>query len=620
MNETAQVAVSATQHRLKMVRVSWVLGAFVASAATAAVGASFLLTAAVLNSDLATQIRNATGFTTTIHGAARFSLLPQPHIDIENITFANPKAGLWIDTNNFVGYLRVLPLLAGRVEVGHAVLNRPKMQIDVDDRPITPESAIGRAADAKPASPEAAASDRAQLAIVDFVNGSARLKSQAAPQGVRIDDINVRADWRSLDASATLTGQFSFGGVPMQLKAWFAQPIEALRGADSMTTVQLDSDVVKLAAAGRISAAPRLQYDGNLVVTTPSLRALAQLTGLPFAKHGKFANFDLHCDALINNNVATLTNVNLRLDGNEYEGTLAVQATGGLRQLSGTLATNVLDVAPFLDGVPQPNAARGWNNDPLELTDLGFTNLDLRLSASQLRLNDIEIYDAALSVLTRPSFIDLSLAEGVANGGAIRGRLTLAGQGKMIEMRAIGNASGVDLQPLLRGNTVKHPLSGSMNSTFVLEGKGESFAALMQTLSGHAQFDVSNGQLTGLDLGPAARTSGTKAARKDPAQSVTNFSAANFGLQINRGIASIVNGRLQTEAMAMNFGGDANLGERSLDLWVLAQPVTDPAKPASGGLRLAIKGPWSDVHVTAEQPPEVTLPPAVLPPSPVVAQ
>ncbi len=615
MNDTAQVkeqhsetaSVSGNDNanglRRKVVQIGWVVCGITACAGAAAVGASLLLTATVLNSNLAAQIRRATGLSTEIHGNAHFSLLPEPHINIDHVSFANEKAGLDVDTENFTGYLRVLPLLAGRVEVGHAILYRPHMHIDVDDRPITKDSAIGRAADAASATPEAALIDQAKLAIVDVVDGSAVLHSQAAPHDRLIGDINITADWRSLDASATLTGGFRFGDVPMQIKAWMARPIEALRGGTSSAYLQLDSDAVKILASGHISAMPHFQYSGTLSASTPSLRGFAHLAGLPFATHGRFGIFELHCDANINHSVAALTNVSLHLDGNDYEGTLAVQANDGLRQLTGTLATNALDATPFLDGVPSPSISGHWNNEPVELTDLGFTNLDLRVSATRLKLRDIELQEAALSLLTRPGFIDLSLAEAQANGGQIKGHLTLSGQGKALEMHATANATDVGVKPLVRGVAVKHPISGAVTGSFMLDGQGESFDQLVHNLSGHAEFNIANGELTGVNLPNAFQTLPKHPQAADASKSVTDFTVARFGLQITNGIATIVNGRLQADALSIAFGGSANLGDRSLDLSVVAQPLVAQANPPSAPLALGIKGPWNDVQVIADHHP-----------------
>lgn len=604
MNETAPLPARATR-RLRIAQLSWLLALLVASAAIAALVASVYLTAAVLHNDLAAQIRATTGFTTEVSGGARFVLLPRPHIELESVTFSNPKAALRIDVDKFVGYLRVLPLLKGHVEVGHAVLFAPNMIIDVDDRPMTPESALGRAASAKPASPEAAVLDRAQLAVVDFVNGHARLHHDANTNDIFIDDINVRADWRSLDASATLTGQVSFRNMPIQVRAWFAQPIDLLRGGNSAATLQLDSDAVKFAVSGEISAAQHFQYQGNLALKTPSLRGFANLVGMPFAKHGRFADFEMRCDANIAANTATFTNLHLSLDGNDYEGTLAVEGGGPAPQVSGTLATNLLDATPFLDRVPGPEGADGaWNTEPLELADLGFANLDLRLSATRLRLHDIELSDAALSVLTRPGFVDLSLGEATANGGALHGRLSLSGANKSLALHAAASAAGVDIGPMLRTRIVKHPLAGALTGSITVDSQGDTFSALMHGLAGHAHFDIANGQLIGLDL--ARVVPGGPPAPRSPApedgDSAINFDAAQFSLLIDKGVATVNDGKLSAAALAAVFGGSADLGNRSFDLWALVKPTAPDQDPAGATpLRLKMTGPWDNAHIELER-------------------
>jgi AsmA protein len=599
-DETAPVTRSAAR-RVSIAQISWLIGLVVAIAVAAAVAASVYLTSAVLHNDLAAQIRKTTGFTTEISGNARFVLLPRPHIEIDSVVFSNPKAALRIDVEKLIGYLRVVPLLAGRVEIGHAVLYDPNMIIDVDDRPMTPDSMIGRAVSAKPASPEAAQLDRAPLAVVDFVNGKARLHRHAEKQDIFIDDINVRADWRSLDASATLTGQLAFRNNPVQVKAWFSQPIELLRGGDSAASLQLDSNPVTLAFSGEISAGQHFQYLGSLSFATPALRDFAALIGVPFTKHGKFANFDLRCDANLNANAATFTNLQMDLDGNDYEGTLAVEVDGPAPQISGTLATDLLDVTPFLAGSPAPQEENGeWSQKPLELADLGFANLDLRLSATRLRLGDIEVSDAALSVLTHPGFIDVSLGEATANGGTLRGRLSLSG-GKSLDLHATLSATGVDVGPMLHTRLVAHPIAGAMTGSVTLDGSGGNFNALMQGLTGHADVDVANGQLLGFDLENILRSGPPSPREPESSQAAVDFDTAHFSLQIDKGVATVIDGKLLAPSLTGTFGGSADLGNRSVNLWALAKPVATESQTDVRALRLKITGPWDNWQVGLER-------------------
>ncbi len=603
MDETAHVTGRAMR-RVSIAQVSWLIAFVVASAIAAAVAASIYLTSAVLHNDLAAQIRKTTGFETEISGNARFVLLPRPHIEIDSVVFSNPKAALRIDVEKFIGYLRVLPLLAGRVEVGHAVLYDPNMIIDVDDRPMTPDSTIGRAANAKPASPEAAVLDRAPLAVVDFVDGKARLHRHAEKQDIFIDGINVRADWRSLDASAALTGQLVFRDIPIQVKAWFSQPVELLRGGQSAASLQFDSDPVKLAASGELSAGQHFQYQGSLAFSTPSLRDFAALVGVPFTKHGKFANFDLRADANLNADVATFTNLQLGLDGNDYEGTLAVELGAPAPQISGTLATDLLDVAPFLADLPAPQEQTGaWSEQPLDLADLGFANFDLRLSASRMRLDDIEVSDAAVSLLTHPGFIEVSLGEATANGGTLRGRLLLSGS-KSLDLHATLDATSVDVGPMLHTRLLARPIAGAMTGSLTLDSSGASLSALIHGLAGHADVDVVDGKLLGFDLENILRT-GPRAPREpepDPSQAAVNFDSAHFGLQVDNGVAKVIDGKLLAPSLTATFGGNADLGNRSVDLWALAKPVAaDQPQTGDQMLRLKITGPWDNWRIGIER-------------------
>ncbi|HEY1735040.1 MAG TPA: AsmA family protein, partial [Methylovirgula sp.] len=535
---------------------------------------------------------------------ARFELLPRPHIEIDAVTFANPKAALKVDVAKFIGYLRVAPLLSGHVEVGHAVLYDPNMTIDVDDRPMTPDSTLGRAVDAKPSSREAAELDRAPLAVVDFVNGRALLHRHAAKHDVLIDDINVRADWRSLDASATLTGQVAFRKIPIQVKAWFSKPIELLRGANSAASLQLDSDPVKLSFSGDVAAGQHFQYLGSLAFSTPSLRDFAALVDVPFPKHGKFGNFDLRADADLNANAATFTNLHLTLDGNDYEGTLAAEVDTPSPQISGTLATDLLDVTPFLTGIPAPQDDNGqWSGKPLELADLAFANLDLRLSASRLRLDDMEVTDAAVSLLTHPGFIDVSLGEATANGGALHGRLSLSGR-QSFDLHATLNATSVDIGPMLHMRLVNHPVAGAMTGSVTLDSHGGDFNTLMRGLEGHADINVANGQLLGFDLENILRSGprGPREPQPDPSQAVVNFDMAHFGLQIDKGLAEVTDGTLSAPSLTATFGGDADLGNRNLDLWAVVKPTaTDLPAAEDKPLHLKITGPWDSWQIGLER-------------------
>ena len=105
-------------------------------------------------------------------------------------------------------------------------------------------------------------------------------------------------------------------------------------------------------SSGRFAGGTRLQYNGSISATAPSLRKLAETIGYSFSKHGTFANLDISCDVDFANGDAAFTNLALHLDGNDYEGNLEIRDIAHTPHFSGTLASDFLDVTPFLIGQP----------------------------------------------------------------------------------------------------------------------------------------------------------------------------------------------------------------------------------------------------------------------------
>jgi AsmA protein len=555
-----------------------------------------LFSATGLNRDIELQIRRTTGLSTTIAGTAKFHLLPQPVVEITKISMSAPSGALRIEAESLTGYLRFLPLLAGRFEIARASLTHPEVVIDLDGQPMAPDSAIGRAADAKSSDQESRASDYTRLGSVDLVDGTARFHSQTAHIDRLLEDINLSIDWPNLGAAAELAGRFKFRNEPVELSAWFAQPLELIRGAESALTLNVGSSIASLSTSGTFSAGPHLRYNGRVEAKLASLRQIAELTGHSFPRHGRFADLKIACDANFMANTAALSNLRLQMDGNEYEGTLAIQIGDVKPLISGTLATNYLDLAPFVAGLPEPlTQDRHWNPAPIDMTDLGFADLDLRVSAGRLRLAQMEFRDSALSLITKTGGMDLTLAEATANNGKVKGRVSLAVENGGLKIRATGNVKDLRLRPLPLNVDGHHELSGSVSGTLALDTTGASISDLMYNVAGKAQVDLDSGEITSLNienlfgLGTGSpQNSMSDADRNAP------LDGASVGLKIAQGRADIENGRVQTKAMRLTFGGSTSLAERSFDLWALTpeSSESETAPKANAATRVTLTGSW----------------------------
>ncbi len=568
--------------------------------AIAAGAAPWAFSNAALRNEIALQIRRITGLAAVSQGRAVFVVLPEPHISIDDVSFADPSGALRVSARYLKGYLRIAPLLAGRIELTSATLGQPEMHIDLDGRPMQPDSRIGRAADAATATPEAAAADEERLGVVTLVNGSARLISKSFKSDVLIDAINMTLDWRKLGAAANVIGKARVRGETATIAAWIAKPVELLRGQQSRMALKIDAPLLSLATEGTLGSAPTWQYAGHIHAAASSVRELLEKAEYPIPLPGPFNGFDLTCDANIVAASAVLSGLRLQFDGNDFEGTLAFQADDKIPVLSGTLATNQLSLRPFLSALPSAIGHDGqWNQDPFNLKDLGWADVDLRISASHMLFSHFDIEDAAVSLMTNNRRLELNVAEAKAYQGTIRGRASFDLNDNTVNMRLGGALSGIDVAAFSFDALGWPEFAGSLTGTVNIESAGISMYELMHSLDGKAQIDVARGQLGGIDLDSALRR-----IDKSPLALLTNihrgrtaFDRASFGLRFEKGVADIEDGKLENPSLTLGFGGTVDFGERALDLHAAAMPSVDEAKPGEEApkFRFDVAGSWDDL-------------------------
>jgi len=498
--------------------------------------------------------------------------------------------------------LRILPLFGGRLEIGHAVLYQPNIFVSLDRKP-RPGEGLALVLRSQPAK------SGNLFGRIEIVDGRARFQAQQADT-TTIEAINLSLEWPSAYASAALNGSLTLRGMPISLDAWLSQPLEFLSGNPSATILRLRSDALTLSTSGNVSARPHFQYVGRVFATAESLRRLADVLGHPFPRHGSFANLEMRGDLDFESESAALTNLHLSLDGNDYEGDVALGYRDNSLQVSGTLASNLLDITPFLAVPPGSLSDSGqWQHHGLDLSDLRFADLDLRISASRLRFNDVEVGDAALSVITKPGLIDLNLGEATANQGTIKGRLTLAAKGGTLALHVAGNGKDVDLEPMDLG-LKRRPLAGSLNASLALAGSGGDLQQIIESLAGHAQVLVTGGQIKGIDVGSTLQQAVPIGQGFKSVDGSTGFDRLSFAVSLGKGFADFTQGQLSMPGLQLDFAGSADLRNRSLDLSVLGTMTSaaGKARSATTPLTLRVTGGWDDFQFVQAEP-DLRLPP-----------
>ena len=562
-------------------------------AAILAVGVAavpFLFDGATLLSDVSKQVQATTGLVIEARQRARFVFLPNPHVSLGGLHIHDPSGTLTIDADTLQGEVRLLPLLVGRLELASATLVRPQLTIDLDGRAMPANSMIGRALHAEAANdgstPQVNAGDR--LGSVTLRDGTAILKGGGFARPVAFGHLDVTLDWPDLESAATLTGTLTIADTRADVATWIAQPSSLMRGDRSAVTLNLRSTPLDLSAAGDLVDASTASFRGHIAVRAPLLPAALAVVGTDIVSPAPLADLSLNSDARIDADHGgalriDLPRLDLRVDGNRYEGTLAFQ-NGTKPSLSGTLATEDLGLAPFLSTAPRlVDADRQWTRAPIPLRRATALGLDLRISATHLHLRPVTVDDAALAVISRDDRLEIALIEGTAYGGALKARVSYGVDGGELNLRGAGSLTGADAAALSWDAFARQVAAGSLSGSANIESTGDSPAALMAHLQGWAKGKVSDGELSGVDVGLGLRALAQgQAAAVMPAFHAgrTPFQAFDVSLRLADGIATIGEATMRGPDATLSIVGGANIGDRTLDLHVLA---ATPADAVPGG-------------------------------------
>jgi AsmA protein len=312
---------------------------------------------------------------------------------------------------------------------------------------------------------------------------------------------------------------------------------------------------------------------------------------------GPFEAMTLRCAADIGPSSATCSDLKLQLDGNDFEGVLALDAAASPPMVSGTLAANLLSLRPFISALPRALGRDGqWNRDSFDLKASKFTDVDLRISAARTILPTLEIEDAALSVMSRNNRLQVTLADAKAYRGSVNGRAVFSLADDAVEVHASGALNGVEFGEMAASTLGPWRLAGPMTASADLETTGASVGEMMRNLAGDVQASLAQGELGGINLGEALRGINLKplALAADIQHGETPFDSASFKMRIAHGLAAIENGILTNPRLVLNFEGEADIGDRALILHGAASPALKiaGALPEAQQFQFDVVGPW----------------------------
>ncbi|MDE2579198.1 MAG: AsmA family protein [Hyphomicrobiales bacterium] len=576
--------------------------AFALLLALAAALAPWTVSRNALRSEIVQQLTAVSGLTVYTRGSTTFSLLPQPRIRIENVALVDPGGAVTMEAARLSGAVRLLPLLAGRLELASAAFEQPSLTINLDVRPTKP-SAPARAAETRPATATARAADEARVGVIGFHDGRIVLRRGDATVET-FDHVDATLDWRRISAPAALESAFDWRGERVEATFWAGHPADLLHGENSPVTLQLRAPSLMLSANGSGAVSPRAQFDGRIVASSDLPRRLASLLGVQAPL--TFSAMKMDGEATATANAVNLANLKLRLGADDYQGSLALRAEGDRPQLSGTLSAPHINLTRLLrDAPPLVGADRHFSHDALDWRWLTGLDMDLRLSAAQVVLNRLSAKDVAGAVLLNAGRLEMSLADAQLYKGSIKAHaiVTPDNQGRFA-LKANMQARGVDWGAFGWDHSGDSYVNGRADVTVNLDGAGRNIDEMARSATGSAQIDLADGEIVGLDVERVLRRIDKRplASLADIRSGHTPFGKAKVALEIADNRAKIADGVVMGANFVMNLAGDALLAERQLEMKAAVTPLAAGAEQHAHGRDFSfdLLGSWDNPAIVPD--------------------
>jgi AsmA protein len=569
-------------------KIKWFLGICVVALVAAGV-APWTFSGSALRREVAKQIADSTGLESTTDGRAIFALLPRPRIKIENFHARDPNGVFSIDADVLRGDLRILPMLAGRLELANASLMSPRIDIALDRL---------SSARVHPAS-EATTLAPTPLSSIALIDGRARLHRQGNDHDISLDGVDMSIDWRGLAAPLTARGTFKLGDDSVETALWIGKPSAIAIGQPSPLIAKFDARSLALSLDGTMAISGSPQYDGKITASTPSLEALTRALKFEAPDLTAFGAASLGATARLGYQGLTLADARIGLAGSTYDGAITVSVNGSRPSLSGTLATDLLDLTPYAAAFPKSTGRDGqWSRDPLPLARFDDMDVDLRVSATTVRLGRVQATGAGLSILASDGHIEASLAEAKAFRGDVKGRIVADRRPDGLVFRAQAALTRVDFASILTAGGQAPRMTGLASGTISIGGAGADVLSIARNLKGVAQFDLRGGEMSGLDIEQALRRIERRplSIASELRGGKTAFDDAKISISVDQGIATIERAEGSNNGIAFALSGAATFPTRELALRLSAWQTSDSNHPVADASRLGmdIKGTWDN--------------------------
>src|SRR4051812_10540193 len=508
-----------------------------------------------LTAQIQERVERETGYKLAINGGARIGLWPSLNITLNDVTVQHPKdrdINRHFAAASIEAEVTLASLWAGKPHITELAIIRP-----VANLPLRRE----RDREASPASKPATGKSPEAFTIehISVSGGTVILSNVRDRVENRIETVNADIAIAS-DRRIVLTGSARRNGYPLKFDIKAALPAGAIERQNIPAEIRIDAPDLLNA---QLTAKAEARINGPVVMINGVTGALGD------AAFNGWASFDLSSKPL----------VKLDLDFQKLAVVMA-RSTGS-------------------------TAGQPWSSATIDVNNLNYIDLQVRVSAAELKIGDARFTPAAIDATLTTGVLKAQVSNLGAYEGTATGDLTVdvSTPNPTYAMRA--DLTGVRALPLLDGLADFDRIDGRMQAKLSVRSSGTSQRAIMSDMAGTAFIVFQDGAIRGLNVAQMIRslTASTLSGWQASEEKATDLSQLSASFKIDKGQAQTTDLNLVGPLVKMTGAGTIDLGTKQIGFRVEPKLVMTTegqgrlSDPVGLGVPVMISGPWGSPRI-----------------------
>jgi len=603
--------------------------AIVAIFVVAAISFFLLFDANDFRDDFAAQVRKATGRELTIEGDIELSLFPWLAIDIGQTRLGN-AAGFsdepFVSFNQARLSVRVVPVLLHReVSIGTASLDGLVLNFEVDRNGRSNWQDLIDASEAEGSTvqegePADAGSSTLDIARIDVTNAAVRYTDNQIGESYSLTNLNMTSGRVAEGKPLPLSTAFDFEAQPSNISGGFEMEAVVSAGPTSGTIGFSDVKISLLGIDISGSVEPFSYVDDAIPTAVIQVDefSLKELMAKMEIEPPLTADPDAMEKVLINATVQfrpeaiALKDLDLVLDDTTFAGDLAVASNA-----AGTITVNLSGDSINLDRYMAPAGEAGAAAEdtvPVEIPADLIRSLNLRgnFNVAEVHLGGMRFENAELGLNAVNGKLRMYPISAQFFDGTYAGDVRVDASGTTPVLSVNEKVRDVNAGALTLAMFEEESVTGTINGTFELTGRGDDLDVIQGSLQGHMSFELLDGAWEGTDVWYELRRARALLKKEEAPEPTlparTPFSAVSASGPVTDGIFRNDNLLAELPFMQLTGNGSVNLPAATIDYNMTARIVDQPqlaqdstaeerSEFSEAVIPLKIKGPLADPSI-----------------------